>query len=51
MQAAKRFINKDGQVAILDATNVTAERRGRIRALLNDHPCFSSNASMTMKIS
>jgi broad specificity phosphatase PhoE/predicted kinase len=38
MQAAKRFINKDGQVAILDATNVTAERRGRIRALLNDHP-------------
>jgi broad specificity phosphatase PhoE/predicted kinase len=38
MQAAKRFINKDGQVAILDATNVTSERRGRIRALLNDHP-------------
>ena len=38
MQAAKRFINKDGEVAILDATNVTFERRGRIRALLNDHP-------------
>jgi broad specificity phosphatase PhoE/predicted kinase len=38
MQAAKRFINKDGQVAILDATNVTSERRGRIRTLLNDHP-------------
>ena len=38
MQAAKQFINRDGHVAILDATNVASERRSRIRALLNDHP-------------
>jgi broad specificity phosphatase PhoE/predicted kinase len=38
MQAAKRFINEDGHVAILDATNVATERRSRIRSLLSDHP-------------
>ncbi len=35
---AQRYINKNGDVAILDATNVSLRRRKTIQTLLNDHP-------------
>lgn len=38
MERAKRFLNKAGQVAILDATNTTLKRREQMQEFLNDHP-------------
>ncbi len=38
MNRAQKFLNDGGQVAILDATNVSQERRKKILSLLNDHP-------------
>ncbi|HHO75743.1 MAG TPA: 6-phosphofructokinase [Deltaproteobacteria bacterium] len=35
---ARRYLNSQGQVAILDATNVGRERRQIIQEQLNDHP-------------
>jgi len=35
---AQRYLNKNGDVAILDATNVSLKRRKTIQTLLNDHP-------------
>jgi broad specificity phosphatase PhoE/predicted kinase len=38
MEKARRYLAKRGHVAILDATNISAERRKIIRAFLSDHP-------------
>jgi broad specificity phosphatase PhoE/predicted kinase len=38
MKRAKDFLSHKGQVAILDATNVSRERRELIEAYLTDHP-------------
>lgn len=38
MNRAQRFLNDGGQVAILDATNVSQARRKKILSVLNDHP-------------
>jgi broad specificity phosphatase PhoE/predicted kinase len=38
MKRAQKFLNDGGQVAILDATNVSQKRRDKILSLLNDHP-------------
>ena len=38
MDRAERFLNGKGEVAILDATNVSIARRQKIQSLLNDHP-------------
>jgi len=38
MKRAQNFLNDSGQVAILDATNVSQERREKILSLLSDHP-------------
>ncbi|MGD2127108.1 MAG: 6-phosphofructo-2-kinase domain-containing protein, partial [Desulfobacteraceae bacterium] len=38
IEKAKKYINNHGQVAILDATNASPERRNRLRAFLNDYP-------------
>ncbi len=38
MNRAQKFLNDGGQVAILDATNVSQERRKKILSLLHDHP-------------
>jgi broad specificity phosphatase PhoE/predicted kinase len=38
MQRAKKFLNQDGQVAILDATNTSLSRRKKIISFLNDFP-------------
>jgi broad specificity phosphatase PhoE/predicted kinase len=38
IKRAQKFLNDGGQVAILDATNVSHERRENILSLLNDHP-------------
>lgn len=35
---AKKFVNTKGEVAILDATNVSADRRNLLIEQLNDHP-------------
>lgn len=48
MKRAQKFLNDGGQVAILDATNASLERRERILSLLNDHPilfieCINDN--------
>ena len=38
MEKAKDFLSAKGQVAILDATNVSSERRELIENFLSDHP-------------
>ena len=38
MGKARDYLQKRGHVAILDATNISLERRKKIRAQLNDHP-------------
>ena len=38
IKRAQNFLNDGGQVAILDATNVSQERREKILSLLSDHP-------------
>ncbi|MBN1382394.1 MAG: histidine phosphatase family protein [Deltaproteobacteria bacterium] len=38
LQRAKEFLTNNGQVAILDATNVSRERRELIESYLTDHP-------------
>jgi broad specificity phosphatase PhoE/predicted kinase len=38
IKRAQKFLNDGGQVAILDATNVSHERREKILSLLHDHP-------------
>ncbi len=38
MERAKAFLAGDGDVAILDATNVSAERRRVVQKTLTDHP-------------
>ena len=38
IKRAQKFLNDGGQVAILDATNVSHERREKILSLLSDHP-------------
>ena len=35
---AQKYLGRNGQVAILDATNVSVQRRNKIRSLLQDHP-------------
>jgi broad specificity phosphatase PhoE/predicted kinase len=60
IQKAKNYIKRDGDVAILDATNVSLKRRKTIQNLLNDHPilfveCINNdqeilNASIQRKI-
>ena len=57
---AQSYLNRTGDVAILDATNVSLKRRNTIQNLLNDHPilfveCINDdqeilNASMQRKI-
>ncbi len=38
LRRARNFLNNKGQVAILDATNVSSVRRYKIRLFLDDHP-------------
>ncbi len=38
MQRAKNFLGSQGEVAIIDATNASQERRTLIEETLNDHP-------------
>lgn len=38
LEKAKKFLKSGGDVAILDATNASLERRNKIQAKLNDHP-------------
>ncbi len=38
MEKAQKFLNGAGNVAILDASNVSRDRRERIQSRLNDHP-------------
>ena len=38
MENAQRFLSTDGNVAILDASNINRERRKNIQAKLNDYP-------------
>lgn len=38
MEKAKEFLSAKGQIAILDATNVSRERREMIEEFLTDHP-------------
>ena len=38
IRRAKDYLKKTGQIAILDATNVTSGRRKKIRLMLPDHP-------------
>jgi broad specificity phosphatase PhoE len=38
IRRAQRYVNRKGEVAILDATNVSAERRNYIEDSLSDHP-------------
>ena len=57
---AQNYLNQTGDVAILDATNVSLKRRNTIQNLLNDHPilfveCINNdqeilNASIQRKI-
>lgn len=35
---ARKYVNSRGQVAVLDATNVSLERRNLLVSSLNDHP-------------
>lgn len=60
IENAKTHLKKGGQVAILDATNVSLKRRKKIQSLLNEHPilyieCINNdveilNASILRKI-
>ncbi len=48
MEKAQKFLNGAGNVAILDASNVSRDRRERIQSRLNDHPilfieCVNNN--------
>ena len=48
MERAKAYLQRKGQVAILDAANVSRERREMIEAFLDDHPilfieCINDN--------
>jgi len=57
---AKKYLKAEGDVAILDATNASIERRSKIQATLDDHPilfieCINNdeeilNASILRKI-
>jgi broad specificity phosphatase PhoE/predicted kinase len=38
LEKAKRFLKAGGDVAIVDATNASQERRNRIQTILSDHP-------------
>jgi broad specificity phosphatase PhoE/predicted kinase len=38
IQQARKYLSGPGQVAILDATNVSSGRRRKLEALLTDHP-------------
>ncbi len=38
IRRAREYVNAAGEVAILDATNVSAERRRTIEGMLDDHP-------------
>jgi broad specificity phosphatase PhoE/predicted kinase len=38
LQRAKKFLGRGGQVAILDATNVSRKRRIKVQDFLKDHP-------------
>ncbi|MFH1122588.1 MAG: 6-phosphofructo-2-kinase/fructose-2,6-bisphosphatase [Pseudomonadota bacterium] len=38
VKRAKKYIQDDGQVAILDATNASFKRREKLRAILGEHP-------------
>jgi len=38
MERAQRYLRGNGDVAIIDATNVSLERRKKIQSVLNDHP-------------
>jgi broad specificity phosphatase PhoE/predicted kinase len=38
LRRAKRFLARSGQVAILDATNVSRKRREKVQDFLGDHP-------------
>lgn len=38
MKRAQNYLKKGGDVAILDATNVSLKRRQKIQSFLNDHP-------------
>ena len=61
VERAKTYLKRHGNVAILDATNVSLNRRKTIERLLNDHPilfieCINSdqeilNTSLQRKIS
>ena len=60
IRRAQRYLSRDGNVAVLDATNVSQNRREEIQAILNDHPilfieCINEdeeilNASILRKI-
>jgi broad specificity phosphatase PhoE/predicted kinase len=41
LRRAKGYLNNSGQVAILDATNVSRKRREKIRGFLSDHAMLS----------
>jgi len=48
MERAQKFLNGTGHVAILDASNISRDRRERIQSRLNDHPilfieCVNNN--------
>ncbi|UCF56224.1 MAG: histidine phosphatase family protein, partial [Deltaproteobacteria bacterium] len=61
IERAQNYLKRNGNVAILDATNVSLKRRKTIQTLLNDHPilfveCLNNdyeilNASILRKIS
>jgi broad specificity phosphatase PhoE/predicted kinase len=38
LEKAKRFLKAGGDVAIMDATNASVERRKKIQSMLDDHP-------------
>lgn len=38
MERAQKYLNSTGNVAILDASNISRNRRERIQSRLNDHP-------------
>jgi broad specificity phosphatase PhoE/predicted kinase len=48
MERAQKFLSDTGNVAILDASNISRDRRERIQSRLNDHPilfieCVNNN--------
>lgn len=61
IRRSRNYLNNKGQVAILDATNVSSSRREKISLLLNNHPllfieCLNENeeileASILRKVS